>query len=109
PFFYEHLSSPIEFFENKISLYFLDPLEITRQYDKFISDLKSERNDLQQPYLTPPPDDLFADAESLALEPGSKRFRFLAIEMLDADEEKASESHKVFFKANSIQSNASST
>ena len=42
PYFYEELHSPLDYFESAISLYHLDPLEITRQYDKFISEVKSE-------------------------------------------------------------------
>ncbi len=103
PYFYETLNCPIEFFDNKLSVYYLDPLETTRQYDKFISKLKSDFESLNSPTLTPEPSRLFAKMEDLKAESGSKTIHFAAIEVLSADSARASESSALQLKSTPIQ------
>lgn len=97
-YFYDNLNTPLDYFESKISLYYLDPLEITRQYDKFISDLKSEYESVKEETLSPEPFDIFEKFENLKVAPGSSKISVSSIELIEADIEKYDQEKNIYFK-----------
>jgi transcription-repair coupling factor (superfamily II helicase) len=103
PYFYENLNAPLNYFESPISLYYLDPLEITRQYDKFISELKLEYEGVKAETLSPPPDSLYLSFEELKPPEKSVSISLSSIELIEADEVKREHEHTLSFKTSRIQ------
>ncbi|MES2768433.1 MAG: transcription-repair coupling factor [Bdellovibrionota bacterium] len=102
PYFYENLNSPLDYFDSAISLYQLDPLEITRQYDKFISDIKSDYEASKEESISPSPEMIYEKFEKLKPAAGSTNISLSSIELLEADQEKSDQEHTVYFKSSMI-------
>lgn len=109
PFFYEKLSHPLEYFSSKISLYYLDPLGITRQYDKLIGDLKSEYSSLSEDTIAPRPETLYENLDSLLPPEGSTKIMLSSVEVMEVDEEKSERKSRIFIKVSSFSIKSAET
>lgn len=102
PYFHEKLDSPLDYFTSKICLYHLDPLEITRQYDKFISELKSEYDTAKDESISPDPERIYGSLESEKAPEGSISISVSPIELIEADQEKSENDLHLYFKSSSF-------
>jgi transcription-repair coupling factor (superfamily II helicase) len=87
PFFYKDLASPIEHFSSELNIWFLDPLEIHRQADQLLMELKSDFNTSSRSVIRPPLEGFFDSFESLKWPDGSRQIELSGIDMLDLSSE----------------------
>lgn len=93
PFFYKNLESPLSHFSTELNVWLVDPLEISRQADNLISELKSDFNSSTRQVIRPPLEKLFDGFENLSWPEGGKKIELAGIDTLEmgehADESKA--------------------
>lgn len=92
PYFYEKLSSPLDYFNSELNVWYLDSLEIGRSHDNWLQELISDERASAAQAIHPPREQLFDSLENLAFPEGGKKIIFSSLE------ESADESSS--FKAN---------
>lgn len=86
PFFYENLESPLAHFSSELNIWIVDPLEISRQSDQLLSELKSDFNSSLRQAIRPPMTGFFDPFESLIWPDGSRVVEFSSIDTLEMSE-----------------------
>jgi transcription-repair coupling factor (superfamily II helicase) len=85
PYFYEKLSSPLDYFNSELNLWYLDNLEIERTHDSWLAEIISDEKASSIQTLRPPRDFLFQEFSALPFPEGGKRIVFSSLES-SADE-----------------------
>lgn len=95
PYFYEKLSTPIDFFTGPLHLWWLDNLEIVRQTDLFFESLRQEQKSAEILNTLPEPQELYSDVMSLCAPAGSTTLRLSKINLDEMNKNVFSYSSKI--------------
>ncbi len=97
PFFYEELSSPLEYFNSEVTIWQVDNLEIERAHDNWLAELISDERSSTTLAIHPPRESLFNSPDRLIFPEGGKNIIFSSLEAApeDTDNIKASYSTKI--------------
>ncbi len=87
PFFYKASSTPVEHFSSPINIFYLDPLELTHEYDKSFSELKDEFDEGTSSCLYPDYKDLFLKYEDIRAPLESKKILLSKVLVNDVSSE----------------------
>lgn len=83
PYFYERLSSPLEYFSDQFHFWFLDPLEISRSADQTMEEVREDFNSSTRQVVRPDISDLFDKLEDL---PYPSKATWIQFSNIDTDE-----------------------
>lgn len=83
PYFYGELASPIDHFKDRVNLWFLDPLEISRCADETWAQLKTDYTSSERHLIRPELEDFYTSFEKLAFPKGSRLIYFSSLEYLE--------------------------
>ncbi len=86
PFFYEHTALPTDYFTHEISCFYFDPIEITRQSDLLLEEIKKDFSATSES-LSAPPDLIFSEFSQITIPTGSRTVAFTQIEVHDYKDE----------------------
>ncbi len=65
PFFYEKLSSPLDHFSSPLNVWLYDPVELSRQFDLLVSEMKIDFEKAESVAIRPDYKDIFETTESI--------------------------------------------
>jgi transcription-repair coupling factor (superfamily II helicase) len=80
PFFYEKLSSPLEYFNDELNIWYIDNLDIQRNFDNWSAELKSDESAAASLAIKPPREMLFDLPDQLPFPEGGKKIIFSSLE-----------------------------
>ncbi len=86
PFFYDRLAGPLEHFSSALHLWFLDPIEISRVTDEFLSELQTDFRETSHHVIHPTIESLFQPLEKMELPPDSREIFFSNLESIQHDD-----------------------
>lgn len=95
PYFYENTLMPTDYFTHEISCFYFDPIEITRQSDLLLGELKKDFSSTTD-HIAAPPDLIYGESTDIQMPPGSTTASFTQIEIHDYKSE--SEQHNIYYK-----------
>jgi transcription-repair coupling factor (superfamily II helicase) len=104
PMFYDQLSGPLDHFCDDLTVWFSDPLEIFRQSDQIISDLKTEFQDSAKNLILPEVENLYKKFEELQFSSSTRRIFVSPIDTFDSSSSKSEQQqrYKVSYSTFSI-------
>lgn len=82
PYFYENLTSPLEYFPENTVLWILDPIGLNQEYDTFVAQLKSERASAEKDIIAPEVNELY---EVSGTEELQKHFPTVLLSRIDVE------------------------
>lgn len=85
PHFFENLSSPLDYFNSELSVWYVDHLEIQRQVDAWTQELISDERSSAQQVIHPAREKFFDTLESIPYPEGGKSIVFSSLESPDSD------------------------
>lgn len=97
PFFYKSLDSPISHFSDDLTVWLVDPLEISRKSDNLLSELTTERQASGKQTILPPIQGYFDSFESLPWSDSSRHITFNSLQTLNTEEGHANSFYKVSY------------
>ncbi len=80
PFFFENLSSPIDYFNSELNIWQIDSLEIQRSHDSWLAELINDERASTAQAIRPPRELLFDQIENLQFPEGGKKIVFSSLE-----------------------------
>ena len=83
PYFYEKLSSPLDYFNVELNVWHVDNLEIERSHDSWIAELISDERASNNHAIHPPMELFFDSIEKLPFPEGGKKITFSSLEKSD--------------------------
>ncbi len=86
PYFYGELSSPLDHFELPVNVWFLDPVEISRNNDENLAEMKAEQASSQSHVIRPAMEELYSSFEKLTFPKNSRQIYFSSLEYLEAQD-----------------------
>ncbi|MNJ91089.1 Transcription-repair-coupling factor [compost metagenome] len=101
PYFYGELASPLDHFSSGLNIWFLDPVEISRNNDEITSQLKSDYASSQTHVIHPDIDSLYSSFEKLDFPENSRQVYFSSLEYLENGDN--SEENHVEYRTSSMQ------
>lgn len=96
-YFYQELGLPADFFESSVDFYYLDSLEIMRQFDLYLEELKKDSARQPKPSLLPQPNDFCGSLEALTLSKNSRMIQISSVEILNPEAEEQSAVLKIHY------------
>lgn len=83
PYFYEKLSSPLEYFNSELNVWHVDNLEIERSHDSWIAELISDERASTGHAIHPSMELFFDSIDKLPFPDGGKKITFSSLEKAD--------------------------
>lgn len=80
PFFHEKLSSVLEYFSSPLTTVWVDPLEISRQADLLIEEMKNDYAGASRQVIRPEVSSLFQSFDQIELPADSREIEFVAVQ-----------------------------
>lgn len=86
PFFYQKPANPLEHFSSNLNIWILDPIEVSRQSDNLMAEMKSDFASSNSHVIHPPFEKLYEPYENFSFPDDSLQYQWVTIDTEDAQE-----------------------